>query len=75
MLQVVVELLPALLQGAFFLFNEHLVAHDVLQVAVAHHVVFAHQVGGIGDDVFGQADVAGYLYGERAAGIADLQHE
>ena len=73
MLQVVVELLPALLQGAFFLFNEHLVAHDVLQVAVAHHVIFAHKACGVLYDLVGQTAFARYLDGKRTAGVAYAQ--
>ena len=52
-----------------------LVAHDVLQVLVTLNVFAAHNFRRIGNDIFGQTYLAGYLDGKRTARIAYLQLE
>ena len=43
------------------------VAHDVLQVLVALYVIGTHKLAGFADNLLGQARLAGYLNGKRAA--------
>ena len=56
-------------------FPIHLVAHNVLQIFVGHHIIFSHKVGGIAYHLFGDAYLASNLHGKGAAGIAHLEHE
>ena len=46
-----------------------------MEIFVAHHIVLAHEVGGVANDVVGDADFAGDFDGEGAPRIADLEHE
>ena len=50
-----------------------LVAYDVLQILVALDIFTAHNLRCIGNHLFGQTNLAGYLYGKRTARIANLQ--
>lgn len=69
------EFLLAVVDVATFVFPIHFVADNVLEIFVAHHIVLAHEVGGVANDVVGDADFAGDFDGEGAPGIADLEHE
>ena len=52
-----------------------LVAADVLQILVGRHIFAPHDVGCLGNDLFGQTYLACYLDGKRAAGVAYAQLE
>ena len=69
------EFLLAVVDVSALVFPIHFVADNVLEIFVAHHIVFAHEVGGVANDVVGDADFAGDLDGEGAPGVADLEHE
>lgn len=69
------EFLLAIVDVATFVFPIHFVADNVLEIFVAHHIVFAHEVGGVANDIVGNADLAGDFNGEGATGVADLEHE
>ena len=69
------ELLLAVVDVAALVFPIHFVADNVLEIFVAHHIVFAHEVGGVANDVVGNADFAGDFDGEGATGVAYLEHE
>lgn len=69
------EFLLAVVDVATLVFPIHFVADNVLEIFVAHHIVFAHEVGGVANDVVGNADLAGDFNGEGATGVADLEHE
>lgn len=69
------EFLLAVMDVAALVFPIHFVADNVLEVFVAHHIVFAHEVGGVANDIVGNADLAGDFDGEGATGVADLEHE
>lgn len=69
------EFLLAVVDVAALVFPIHFVADNVLEIFVAHHIVFAHEVGGVANDIVGNADLAGDFNGEGAPGIAYLEHE
>ena len=69
------EFLFALVDVAALVFPIEFVAHNVLQIFVAHHIVLPHKVGGVANHLFGNTDVAGDFHGKRTTGISDLQHE
>ena len=69
------EFLLAVVDVAALVFPIHFVADNVLEIFVAHHIVFAHEVGGVANDIVGNADLAGDFNGEGATGVADLEHE
>ena len=69
------EFLLAVVDVATFVFPIHFVADNVLEIFVAHHIVFAHEVGGVANDIVGNADLAGDFNGEGATGVAYLEHE
>ena len=51
------------------------IARDVLQIFVGRDVVLAHQLGSLGDDILGDAYLAGNLDGERTARVANAKLE
>ena len=53
-----------LVYGLAFSFPVALVAHNVLQVFIALDIVGAHDVGGVFDDLLGDARLSGYFDGE-----------
>ena len=69
------EFLLAVVDVAALVFPIHFVADNVLEIFVAHHIVFAHEVGGVANDIVGNADLAGDFDGEGATGVAYLEHE
>ena len=69
------EFLLAVVDVAALVFPIHFVADNVLEIFFAHHIVFAHEVGGVANDIVGNADLAGDFNGEGAPGIAYLEHE
>lgn len=69
------EFLFSVVDVATFVFPIHFVTDNVLEILVAHHIIFAHKVGGVANDIVGNADLAGDFDGEGATGVADLEHE
>ena len=69
------EFLLAIVDVATLVFPIHFVTNNVLEILVAHHIVFAHEVGGVANYIVGNADLAGDFDGEGATGVADLEHE
>ena len=69
------EFLLAVVDVATLVFPIHFVTDNVLEILVAHHIIFAHKVGGVANYIVGNADLAGDFDGEGATGVADLEHE
>ena len=69
------EFLFAVVDVLALVFPIHLVAHNVLEILVAHHIVLAHQISRIANHIFGKPNFARDFHRKRTTGIAYLQHK
>ena len=74
LLNLLVKLFLKLMHVLALVLPVTLVTYNVLQILVGIHIITAYNLRSVLNDIFRQTYLAGYLNGERTAGITYLQN-